>query len=127
MQSKPPNALDQVGKSSPFGGGGGLHKLDIAIIQAPLFWEDPKRNRKMFSGKIDKISKEIDLIVLPEMFTSGFTMAPENIDLSEGEKTVSWMLKMAKERNAAIVGSIIFYEGAHYFNRLFFAVPDGSI
>src|SRR5690606_35640147 len=102
MQSKPPNSLDQRDKSSPFGGGEGVDKLDIAIIQAPLFWEDPKRNRELFSGKIDRIPKETDLIVLPEMFTSGFTMAPKNIDLSEGEKTVSWMLKMANERNATI-------------------------
>jgi predicted amidohydrolase len=104
-----------------------LNELGIAIIQTPVFWEDPKRNRELFSRKIDTISTKTDLIVLPEMFTSGFTMSPENMDSPEGEKTVFWMQEMAKQHNAAVVGSIVFCEGDGYFNRLFFVVPDGSI
>lgn len=104
-----------------------LNTLDIAIIQTPIFWEDPKRNRELISRKTVTISKKTDLIVLPEMFTSGFTMAPENIGLPEGDKTIAWMMDMARQHNAAVIGSTVFYEDVHYFNRLFFVEPDGNV
>lgn len=103
------------------------HKLDIALIQTPLFWEDPEKNRKLISRKMETISKNTDVIVLPEMFTTGFTMTPGNIDPEEGEKTIFWMQEKAKEHNAAVVGSIVFYEDERYFNRLFFVEPDGKV
>ncbi|MCG2460139.1 amidohydrolase [Flavobacteriaceae bacterium F89] len=101
------------------------NKLEIALIQVPLFWEDPERNRELFSRKMESISNKTDIIVLPEMFTTGFTMAPENLDPREGEITVAWMQEKAKEYNAAVVGSIVIFEGGRYFNRLFFVKPDG--
>jgi len=103
------------------------NKLNIALIQIPLFWEDPERNRELFSSKIKSITNKIDLIVLPEMFTTGFTMTPENIDLREGDITVAWMQEKAKEHNAAVVGSVVFFEAGNYFNRLFFVGPDGRV
>lgn len=102
-------------------------ELIIALVQSPLFWEDPERNRKMFSKKIETISDQVDLIILPEMFTTGFTMHPENIDAKEGIQTVKWMQRQAAKKNAAIVGSMVFQENGRYYNRLHFVEPDGGL
>ncbi|MFD2586580.1 amidohydrolase [Croceitalea marina] len=102
-------------------------ELHIALFQCHLFWENPEANRKAFSEKFDSISSETDIIVLPEMFTTGFTMNPKNIDEHEGEKTLAWMKFAASKRQVAIVGSIVFKEGAHFYNRLFFVQPDGKV
>ena len=101
--------------------------LNIALIQSHLYWEAPQENRTMFEEKIDSISNEVDVIVLPEMFTSGFTMNPENLDASEGIKTVEWMQGQAKKKDAAIVGSMVFQEDDKFFNRLWFVKPDGGL
>lgn len=102
-------------------------ELNIAIVQTSLVWEDPKRNRENFSKKFKSLSDKVDLIILPEMFTTGFTMSPGNIKYEEGQKTLDWMLMEAKNQNAAIVGSILFIENGHFFNRLFFVEANGTI
>ncbi len=101
--------------------------LKIALIQSPLQWEDPLGNREMFQKKIVAIPDEVDVIVLPEMFTTGFTMEPQNIAHAEGNTTIAWMQKLAKQKQAALVGSMIYHEDNRYFNRLFFVLPDGDI
>jgi len=101
--------------------------LNIALIQTNLYWEDPVSNRKMFEEKIAGIPDEVDLIVLPEMFTTGFTMKPEKIALSESEGTLNWMKQMAQQHKTALVGSIIFQENGKFFNRLYFASSEGEI
>ncbi|WP_418497570.1 amidohydrolase [Flagellimonas sp.] len=100
--------------------------LRVALIQSHLHWENPEQNRKMFGEKIDTISEDVDLVVLPEMFTSGFTMEPGHIDPSEGKKTVEWMQRLAKQKNTAVIGSIVFQENGNQFNRLFFVEPSGK-
>lgn len=102
-------------------------ELQVAIIQTSLAWEDPQQNRSLLVLKISTIPMGIDLIILPEMFTTGFTMHPENISKDEGQKTLDWMQRLAFERNAAILGSIVFYENGNYYNRLFFVEPNGTI
>lgn len=99
--------------------------LKIAIIQASLIWEDPEANRNLFEKKIESISA--DVIILPEMFTTGFTMNPDNIPVSEDEVTLAWMQQMSQKSNAAIVGSIVYREQNQNYNRLLFVKPDGSI
>lgn len=101
-------------------------KLNIALVQTTLNWEDPPENRAHFTKKIDQISMDIDLIVLPEMFTTGFTMTPDHMDSSEGQKTLNWMHQKASEKKAAIMGSIAFHDDGSYANRLFFVEPDGK-
>lgn len=101
-------------------------KLNLALIQSPLIWENPGANRTMFSKKIESISKEVDIVILPEMFTTGFTMSPENIDVHEGIRTIEWMQKEAKEKDIAIIGSIVFFEDGRNHNRLFFVHPNGE-
>jgi omega-amidase len=101
--------------------------LKIALIQAPLLWENPEENRKVFSKKIESVSKDVDVIILPEMFTSGFTMCPENISTIEDEATLVWMRGVSQSLNAAIIGSIVYREGTKNYNRLLFVKPDGSV
>ena len=103
-----------------------MSKMKIALIQSHLLWENPEANRKMFDEKIHQISDDVDLIVLPEMFTTGFTMSPDKIEVSEGEKTVQWMKEWASQKNAALCGSLIFKEKDSYSNRLFFVLPEGQ-
>lgn len=101
-------------------------QLKIALIQSHLIWENPVANKDVFSEKIASIPDDIDLIILPEMFSTGFTMNPQNIDASEGIKTLEWMQEMALEKGLAIVGSMVYTEKGENFNRLFFVYPNGS-
>lgn len=101
--------------------------LKIALIQSNLVWENPMQNRLNFSNKIKSISESVDLIVLPEMFTTGFTMnASEHAETMQG-KTLKWMTSIAKKSDSAIMGSIIINEDNYYYNRLFFVQPNGSV
>lgn len=102
-----------------------LH-LKIALIQSSLHWEDPVRNRFMFTSKIKQLSANLDIIVLPEMFTSGFTMNPNHINENESLQTLAWMKEMAVKSNCAIIGSTVYEVDKTYFNRLFFVKPDGE-
>ncbi|NJB71230.1 putative amidohydrolase [Saonia flava] len=104
-----------------------INRLKTALIQASLTWEDPLVNRKTFSKKILETSNDVDLIILPEMFTTGFTMSPKHIDHGEGLKTVEWMQAEASAKNAALVGSIVFQENNQFYNRLFFVKPNGEV
>jgi len=101
--------------------------LNVALVQTSLIWEKPKENRDRLSKKMASLSKKVDVIILPEMFTTGFTMTPQNIDTAEGQKTVDWMLREAKGFGTAIVGSIPFFENGNFTNRLFFVGPNGAI
>ena len=103
------------------------NELKIALIQADLVWENPIQNRINFSEKINSISEAFDLIILPEMFTSGFTMNAEKIAETMDGETVTWLKKIAKEKDAAITGSIVINAHGNYFNRCFFVEPDGTI
>ena len=101
--------------------------LQVALIQTHLLWENPEANRIVFSKKIDSISSLVDIIILPEMFTTGFTICPNHILEVEGEKTLNWMKQLAIKKDAAIVGSIVFKEKNKFLNRLFFVHPTGKI
>jgi predicted amidohydrolase len=101
--------------------------MKVALIQAPLVWENPKQNRNYFEDKINSISETIDLIVLPEMFTSGFTMNPKAVAESMQGETVLWLQALAKAKNAAITGSLVIEENGYFYNRLVFVLPSGAI
>lgn len=99
--------------------------MNIAIIQAPLVWEDAEANRAYFKHKIDSL-QNADLIILPEMFSSGFTMNPAPVAEPIDGLTVIWMQAMAKARNCAITGSLVIRDGDQYYNRLLFVFPSGE-
>jgi predicted amidohydrolase len=101
--------------------------MKVALIQAPLVWENPKQNRNYFENKINSIRETIDLIVLPEMFTSGFTMNPKAVAESMLGESVLWLQALAKAKNAAITGSLVIEEEGNFYNRLVFVFPSGAI
>jgi omega-amidase len=101
-------------------------ELKISIIQSDLFWENPDPNLLMFSEKINHIPEKTDLIVLPEMFTTGFTMNAETLAELENGKTLNWMKDQASKMNCAITGSVIISENKNFYNRLFFVYPTGD-
>lgn len=97
----------------------------VAIIQAPLAWENIEDNVRYFSEKLNSI--EADLVVLPEMFTTGFTMNPEtNFELMTGS-LIQQLQDIAEAKNFAIVGSLIIKENDCYYNRLVFIEPNKKI
>jgi omega-amidase len=101
--------------------------MKIALIQSDLYWEDIAENRNNFESKINQIDSNVDLIVLPEMFSTGFTMnAVEVAETMEGE-TILWMKSLAKQKNCAITGSLIIKENNQYYNRMLFVFPSGEI
>ncbi|MEZ4858525.1 MAG: amidohydrolase [Flavobacteriaceae bacterium] len=103
-----------------------MEKLTTTLIQTQLHWENPEANRKMFSEKIAQISEETDLIILPEMFTTGFSMNARQFAEAENGKTLTWMQEIAAKKNSALTGSIMVKEDNKFFNRLYFVFPDGS-
>lgn len=103
-----------------------MKDLRVSIVQSALTWENPKANFDSFEKLILPLSGKTDVIVLPEMFTTGFSMSPKTLyDTPEGE-TLSWLKQQAKTANAAIVGSTIIQEEHDFYNRLFFVKPDGT-
>ena len=101
--------------------------MKIAMIQAPLVWENPKINRTYFEEKINSLSEEIDLVVLPEMFSTGFTMHPEKVAETMDGETILRLKNLAKAKNLAITGSLIVKEKELFYNRLVFVFPSGEI
>ena len=100
--------------------------LKITIIQSELHWENAEANRAMFSEKIQNIEDETDLVVLPEMFTTGFSMNAKKLAEPNDGETFKWMVSEAQKNNCAITGSVIISENGNFYNRLFFVFPDGN-
>ena len=103
-----------------------MRNLKISTIQAPIIWENPTANHKAFGKKIKALTGQTDLILLPEMFTTGFSMKPNKIAEDSNGPTLKWMKRMAHSAKAAIAGSIIFEEKGKYYNRLIFMRPNGK-
>ena len=104
-----------------------MQDLKVALIQADLVWENSHQNRLNFSKKIAAITQEIDLIVLPEMFNTGFTMNPDPVAETMDGETINWLKNIAQEKNCAITGSLVIREENKFYNRLVFAFPQGEI
>lgn len=103
-----------------------MKELSITFIQTNLQWENPLKNRTYFSDKIQEIAGETDIIILPEMFTTGFSMNASKLAETMDGATLQWMISEAKKNNSALTGSVIISENGLYYNRLFFVYPDGS-
>lgn len=104
-----------------------MRDLKITLIQSPLHWENIDANLTLFSEKIASIREETDLIILPEMFSTGFTMNNKALAERMDGKTIEWMKKVAKEKNCVVTGSVIIEDGGNYFNRLIWMRADGSL
>lgn len=103
-----------------------MDNLNITFIQTHLQWEDVDKNLNHFSEKLDQINEPTDIIVLPEMFTTGFTMNPNVMAEEHGGKTLQWMMQKAKEKNCILTGSVSIKDGNTFHNRLYWVMPDGT-
>lgn len=104
-----------------------MSTLEVTIVQADLYWHDPVRNREHFTAVIEVLKEATDLIVLPEMFTTGFSMdAPALAETMDGD-SVRWMREMAASSNAAVCGSLIIAENRQFYNRFICASPAGDL
>ncbi|GAA4456299.1 amidohydrolase [Nibrella saemangeumensis] len=100
--------------------------LHVSLIQTNLHWEDPVANRAMLEEKIFGLAEPTDLIVLPEMFTTGFTMNAKAVAEPMNLTTFKWLKQMAAQTRAVVTGSYIVQEGGNYYNRLIWMEPDGA-
>jgi omega-amidase len=103
-----------------------MQDLSVTLIQTDLYWENPTANLASLEEKIAQISTQTDLIILPEMFNSGFTMNAKAVAEPMNFTTFKWLRQQAKKANAVITGSFIVKDGHKYFNRLLWMRPDGS-
>ncbi|MDR1895271.1 MAG: nitrilase family protein [Prevotellaceae bacterium] len=99
--------------------------MDVLLLQTDIRWQSPENNR-LHAKEIIDASPKADIIILPEMFTTGFCTCPEGIAEKADSDTFAWMCNIAKERNSAITGSIATEENGKYYNRLYFVKPDGG-
>jgi omega-amidase len=104
-----------------------MPSISVTIIQTALYWENKPANLQMFSDKIAGIKENTSLIVLPEMFSTGFSMNTEHLAEDMCGETFGWMKKTAAEKRAIITGSIIVKETENlFFNRLIWMLPNGE-
>ncbi|HPF89690.1 MAG TPA: amidohydrolase [Flavobacteriales bacterium] len=101
--------------------------LRATLVQSMLHWEDADANRAMFGDMLSSLKGTTDLIVLPEMFTTGFSMRSNELAEEMNGATVTWMIEQARVLDAALYGSVIITEGARFYNRGLFVKPDGEV
>ena len=101
--------------------------LFIALVQTNLYWKDKVANMAMLEEKIYQIPERVDLIVLPEMFPTGFTMDTVEVGEPMNFTVTKWMKQMASHTGAVVTGSVIITEGGKHFNRMLWVFPDGQI
>ena len=104
-----------------------VEKLSIHLIQVDLAWENKVENLTTIQREIENLPESADLVILPEMFSTGFTMKPDFVAETMSGKTVVWMKQMAAKFNIALVGSIVITEDEKFYNRLLFVTKDGIL
>jgi len=102
------------------------NKLKIAIVQTDTLWEKRDKNLQNLDQKLNSISNNVDLIVLPELFSTGFTMNAKPIAETMQGKSVLWMQDQASKKNCLLVGSLIIIENEKIYNRLVVAFPQDN-
>ncbi len=101
--------------------------LTFTLLQTNLFWEDKKANLLMLENKIENIKEKTQIIVLPEMFSTGFSMQPKLLAEKMDGETIDWMKKIASTKKIIVAGSIIIEENEQYYNRLIWMMPNGQM
>jgi len=100
--------------------------LLVTLVQTDLFWENPEKNKDSLQRKLAALTEQTDLILLPEMFTSGFSMNAQKLAEEPAGPALEWMQKTAAALSVNIMGSWIVNSGGKYYNRLYSVSPDGS-
>ena len=102
-------------------------QLHVVGIQTDLFWENPTKNIAAFEEKINSLPENTDLVVLPEMFTTGFTMNPKNIAEKIDGNTISWLQEIAVKKQLAITGSIVIQKKKNIITNLFLCILQAKL
>jgi omega-amidase len=103
----------------------GAMTFRVSLVQQPLVWQDPAANRARFAELLAPLRRATDLVVLPEMFTTGFTMQPERHAEPGNGPTRAWLLEQARALDAAVGGSVAIEDEGRYYNRFMVALPGG--
>ncbi len=103
-----------------------MSSLNIAIVQADLHWHAAAKNCDYFANVIDSLDELTDLVVLPEMFTTGFTMDAQSQAEQMNGPSVKWMQQVATDKKINLCGSLIIEDNGHFYNRFIVMKPDGS-
>lgn len=104
-----------------------MSDLRITLLQTTLLWEDPNGNRMILDEQLKPLRKgSTDLIILPEMFSSGFTMNAQRVAETMDGPSVEWMRELAQRKGAAVCGSLAVRTGKRFFNRFIWIQPDGT-
>lgn len=103
-----------------------MQDLTISLLQTPLHWHQPDANRAHFEELIWQLPEEVELIALPEMFTTGFTMQAKEHAEPMNSTSFRWLKQVAAQAKAVVTGSFIVREGTNYYNRLIWMEPDGN-
>ncbi|MFT3948867.1 MAG: amidohydrolase [Agriterribacter sp.] len=103
-----------------------MSTLSLTTIQTKLFWEDKTANLEMLEAKINSISEKTEIVILPEMFSTGFSMQPQKLAERMDGESIQWMCRIAAQKKIILTGSIIAEENGAYFNRLVWMLPDGK-
>ncbi len=101
--------------------------LKVAWIQYDIVWEDPQSNKEKILALINDNNPDCDLLVLPEMFTTGFSMNVEQLAETPEGLTAEWLCSLASKLNCTVTGSVIIQEDKKFYNRLFWVEPRGAI
>lgn len=104
-----------------------MPSLTITTIQSNLAWEDSAANLQMFEQKINSIKEKTEIVILPEMFSTGFSMNPAKLAEKMDGRSVQWMKKTAAAKGVILTGSLIIEEAGNYFNRLIWMLPNGQL
>lgn len=103
-----------------------MSTLTITTIQTNLFWEDKRANLQMLEEKIAALSTKTEIVVLPEMFSTGFSMQPQLFAEDMQGEAIAWMKRVSGENGIILTGSLIISEEGKYFNRLIWMLPNGQ-
>ena len=103
-----------------------MSTLTITTIQSNLIWEEKSANLRLLEQKIINIEEKTEIVVLPEMFSTGFSMKPEMLAETMDGETVEWMKRVSRENSIVLTGSIMIKEDGNYFNRLIWMLPNGQ-
>lgn len=103
-----------------------MSTLTVTLIQTSIHWEDKAANLAMLEKKIASITEKTNLVILPEMFSTGFSMQPEMLAETMEGNTIAWMKQIAAAHKIILTGSCIITEHGHYYNRLIWMLPNGT-
>ena len=100
--------------------------MKTALVQYDIVWADPAANRRRLDSVFDSMPA-VDLVVLPEMFSTGFATQPEGIAEEAPSATLEWMKEKSRKMDCAIAGSVALHDAEGYHNRFWFVKPDGEV